>query len=407
MMSGSLVLRGLLNYKNYVRYAGVINKLRDVDKSFRVLFSLIADYYTRYPTADIPPQNLLAFFTVQYPDPSGLELAHDVLKQMVDMDITQDDILKQAMNRFTEKYFLNQIVQACIPVLEDQEPTAVEQVQEYLTQLRQVTDDIADSASWEPIQIRDVLEYTESEGLTWVVPILHEALGPVRNGFLYHLYARPDSGKTSLCCHLAAHFAFQFRRTDECILYLNNEEHINRVRRRILCALLNVTPSDLISNEERLQGEFERKGGGRIISFGDCQSVVEVERYISTFAPRVVFIDTGPKVAPLGSSTASEPERKHQTYKRLRELANQYACAIITTGQADASADGKRYLTLSQMDGSKVGIPSELDAAIGIGIGTASQVRFFSVTKNKILGTYNKSGPYVLNSVTSRFAPQT
>lgn len=404
-----LVLRGLMDYKNYVQYAGTIAKLEDLDKDFKVLLRLIGDYYAKYGTdSPIPPEDLQAHFAVCYPSPDGMDLVKGTLKKLGDLDITQADILNQAMQRMVEKYFLNQIIQTAVPVLEDQAVSGVEEVEGLLAEYHRITSDLdEDSREFEPIQISEVLEYTEAEGLKWALPFLLDGLGPLRGAYLYHIFARPDSGKTSLCCHLAAHFAYQLRHTDECVLYLSNEEHIIRVRRRILCASLNRGPDELSTDEEAFQKEFLQKGGGRIATHGDCQSVVEVEKYISRYQPKVVFIDVGPKVQPLGiTKTMSGPDRKHLTYKRFRELANQYDCAIITTGQADETATGKMFLNLNQMDGSKVGIPSELDAAIGIGVGMADTVRFFHICKNKIEGKYLKSPPYVIHQVTSRFTPQ-
>lgn len=409
-----LLLRGLMVQANWVRYAPTIDKLEDLDKPVRVLFRLIGDYFTTYAEEDsnikaIHPTDLQAHFTRRYPKQDGMDLVVVALNRLSELDVTEPEILRAAINRFVEKHFLNKLLLSAVPVLEDDKETAIDTVTGLLEEYQQVAEglDEEDGENFSPIQIEELLEYTEAEGLLWPVSFLNEALGPVRAGFLYHFFARPDSGKTSVACHTAAYFAYQLAKTTDCILYMNNEEHINRVNKRLVCALLGTTVEGLAQDPAAHQRAFNVKGGSRIVTKGDVQTVTEVERWISTYRPKVVIIDVGPKVQPITTSKdTNSVEQKHLAYKRFRELANRYDCAIITTGQADGTAEGKKYLKMGQMDGSKVGIPSELDAAIGIGIGDADGVRYFSVCKNKILGTYDKSFPYVLNPQTSRFRPQ-
>ena len=83
-----------------------------------------------------------------------------------------------------------------------------------------------------------------------------------------------------------------------------------------------------------------------------------------------------------------------QDESRYREMAKEYDCALVSLGQADNAADGKRWLHLGNLDGSKVGIPGELDWCLGIGKTNDHGyefIRYLSIAKNKLTGIYGRS----------------
>jgi replicative DNA helicase len=133
---------------------------------------------------------------------------------------------------------------------------------------------------------------------------------------------------------------------------------------------------------------FAKKGGGKIHLIGSVSHITDVEKYIAKFNPVVAFIDQGPKVVYPGKDLDSV-ERKQKLYNRLRELAKKYNVAIVTLGQADAESDNRKFLGLNNLDGSKVGIPGELDWCMGIGKlddEAYAGTRFLSICKNKLRG---------------------
>jgi replicative DNA helicase len=169
---------------------------------------------------------------------------------------------------------------------------------------------------------------------------------------------------------------------------MNNEEAIETCRMRLISSLTGWDAGQLEENPSGAEELFARKGGGKIHLIGGVSHITDVEKYIQQFNPVVTVIDQGPKVMYPGKDLDSV-ERKQKLYNRLRELAKKYNTAIMTVGQADAEADNRKFLTLNNLDGSKVGIPGELDWCMGIGKlddEAYAGTRFLSICKNKLRG---------------------
>jgi hypothetical protein len=73
-------------------------------------------------------------------------------------------------------------------------------------------------------------------------------------------------------------------------------------------------------------------------------------------------------------------------YQWGRELAKEY-CPVIGVSQASGSGEGKKWLTMEDIDSSKTGKPGEADFIIGIGKDDEMEtLRYISVLKNKLPG---------------------
>ena len=75
-------------------------------------------------------------------------------------------------------------------------------------------------------------------------------------------------------------------------------------------------------------------------------------------------------------------------YQWARELAKRYAPVIGVT-QADGSGEGVRWLTMANVANAKTAKQAEADWILGIGAIPDSgweSVRFFNISKNKLLG---------------------
>src|SRR5690606_12494874 len=108
-----------------------------------------------------------------------------------------------------------------------------------------------------------------------------------------------------------------------------------------------------------------------------------IEKCVKQFQPSIIVIDNLDKMK--GFDNDRKDLSLGEIYKWAREIAKEYA-PIISVGQADATAAGRRWLTEIQMVDSKTAKPSELDFIIGIGKVEEegmSQVRFISIAKNK------------------------
>jgi RecA-family ATPase len=122
-------------------------------------------------------------------------------------------------------------------------------------------------------------------------------------------------------------------------------------------------------------------------------SLDDAEAYVEKMKPDVVVIDQGDKIHINGNFAASH-EKLRELYRRFRELAKRYGCALLVVSQASADAKGKTRLSPFEMEGSKIGKFAESDLIIGIGKMESNDVsdtdadyaRYLTVGKNKLSG---------------------
>ena len=74
-------------------------------------------------------------------------------------------------------------------------------------------------------------------------------------------------------------------------------------------------------------------------------------------------------------------------YQWAREIAKTYA-PVIAVSQASGEAEGKLFLTMDMVDGSKTAKQGEADWILGIGKeqDNTSRTRYFNIVKNKLIG---------------------
>jgi hypothetical protein len=104
------------------------------------------------------------------------------------------------------------------------------------------------------------------------------------------------------------------------------------------------------------------------------------------------------KVSLIGvSSDMPQHEKLRELYRRTRDLATKYNCAIFGYSQLSAEAEGRVNLNLSMMENSRTGKAAEADLMILIGkyaqIDGSSENdprRVFNIAKNKISGWHGQ-----------------
>jgi hypothetical protein len=240
------------------------------------------------------------------------------------------------------------------------------------------------------LPIRELFAKVTGEGLTFRLKFLQDTYGFLRPGTLGHIFARPDAGKTSLALNELVYMAGQLT-DDQCVLYLNNEEGIERIKARAMSAMLSVKPTWIMGNYDKAWQMWCKGNGERIKFIGGINHISKVIQKLERFAPKVIVIDQGPKVDTYGSLEGVQ--RLQILYNQYRDLANEHDCSIITLGQADNNAENRKYLSLNNLDSSKVAIQGELDWCLGIGRVDAEgfeEVRYLNSVKNKLTGRYGR-----------------
>jgi KaiC/GvpD/RAD55 family RecA-like ATPase len=214
-------------------------------------------------------------------------------------------------------------------------------------------------------------------------------IGPREFGIVF---AAPETGKSAFVvsiCTGPGGFCEQGAK----VLYLGNEEDTKRTMLRAIQAWSGLTRQDIAQDPRKAADRFTAIRDR--IDMRDTQdwSLDDAEAYIDKMKPDVVVIDQGDKIH-IGGNFGASHERLRELYRRFREMAKRYNCALIVVSQASAEAKGKTRLSPFEMEGSKIGKFAESDLIIGIGKMDSNDVddsevdhtRYLTVGKNKLSG---------------------
>jgi replicative DNA helicase len=223
-------------------------------------------------------------------------------------------------------------------------------------------------------------------GIYWPLTTLNKTLGPLRPGDFGFLFARPETGKTTFLAHVSTEAT---AKAGAKVLWINNEEGGNKVLLRCYQSALGLTTADLFQNIERSQALFDQVVGDRLrlvsdpsLNAGDLERIIERER------PNLIVIDQLDKVQ--GFDAERYDLLQKAKYQWARELAKKFECAVIGVCQAGGSAEGKKYLIMTDVDSSWTAKQGEADWILGIGKTNdegMENIRFISICKNKLVGS--------------------
>lgn len=221
-------------------------------------------------------------------------------------------------------------------------------------------------------------------GLRWRLNTLNKVFGPLRTGDFGFIFARPETGKTTL---LASEVTFMAEQAKGPILWLNNEEAGDKVMMRCYQASLGIDQIELYRNAEENWKKFIELTGDRIkmIDRGSIDKGF-VEKLCEKHKPSLLLFDQIDKIK--GFDNDREDLRLGSIYIWARELAKEY-CPTIGICQADGSGEGQRWLTMANVANAKTSKQAEADWILGVGAIHDSgyeSIRYLHASKNKLDG---------------------
>lgn len=402
----SLVLF-LLNKSYFDKYYSYLTKL-NLEQETKSFLKTIQEYFKENPSIEtVSVPEFMTYFCVKHPVLKKRTSYSYFLSKLGDIQINSS-VLEENLNHFMEKYFASEMLMKLTDVLDGVEYDVLDEVEDMITEYKEnkVRLDKDDSSLFVDSSLASLLtEESHRPGLKWRLNCLNEDIGELRGCSLGHVYARPDTGKTSFLCSEITNFASQIQ-DDECIIWFNNEEKGSRVQLRLYQSVLQASKSQIESFADKAESEFENKGGKKIRIYDNSAIRIEdIDQIVSSFKVRLIVIDQGDKVKFNGDNNFSTVERLKALYGRFRELAKKYDVPIITVGQASAEGENVKWLSLNHMDFSKTGKPGELDWAIGIGKlhkdseNGIDSVRYLSISKNKMNNGHHGKFSVYFNSM--------
>lgn len=241
-------------------------------------------------------------------------------------------------------------------------------------------------------------------GLAWRLNSLNQALGPLRKGDFGFIFARPETGKTTF---LASEITFMASQTNSPILWFNNEEQSEKVLLRCYQAALNKEVHEIFRNREQSTKNWNELCRGQI-KFPSYESCTRggIENLCKKYRPSLVIFDQIDKLT--GFKGDRDDLELTAIYEWARGIA-QSCGPVIGICQAGASGEGKKWLTMNDVNNSKTGKQGEADWILGIGKSldeAFTYERYLHLSKNKLLGSLNSNSEMRHGKWTVRFLPE-
>ena len=375
------LLKAMLSNTMFVKYGQHIKEFVKDNKEFTQLWNYLDNLHNKY-NKDITSEEYSLYVLTNCMDKDKPVLGQ-ILADINSVD-TSSLVIEDVLVDVTKRQKAYEIAIAALEVSEgrkDFDDLVV--LSNALQEHKEKVDDV------ESLFVTNDLEVlyndnVQQQGLRWRLGALNKMMGSLRKGDFGFIFARPETGKTTFLASEVSHFATQAIGP---ILWFNNEEQGTKVQLRLYQGMLGVTLTELFSDIHGNKKRYMELGGSRIRIF-DSASIhrKQVEQLVRELSPSLVIFDQIDKIK--GFADDREDLRLGSIYIWAREIAKQY-CPVIGVSQADASGEGKKWLTMENVANAKTAKQAEADWILGIGRSHADSeidMRHLHLSKNKLTG---------------------
>jgi replicative DNA helicase len=370
-------------FTKYYKYVN-INYIKINYNNIYKLFNIISLYYDKYTNkTNININELDIFYNSNYllQDNERKEL-NSLLSDIFDQDTTDKELLVGLLEEHRRRSLAGQVAMTALDV-----ESGKKQTSELLTLFNEFEHQEVQADEINPVNMDlDNLYDTQivTPGLRWRLSWLNKSLGSLRKGDFGFIFARPETGKTTF---LASEITHMVGQTNGDVLWFNNEEQGKKVGIRVYQAALGMTIEELFQDKTTNKERYKTSTGNRIkiLDFEDSSNKARIESVLKQYNPALIIFDQIDKIRGF-KGERNDLELK-QIYQWAREIAKTYA-PVIAVSQASGEAEGKLFLTMDMVDGSKTAKQGEADWILGIGKETdnTSRIRYFNISKNKLIG---------------------
>lgn len=369
-------------FTKYYKYVN-INYIKINYNNIYKLFITINNYYTTYSNSNnINSNDLEVVYNSNYLlKDSERNDFNNLVSEILSLEVNKDVVI-ELLEEHRRRSLSGDVAKLALDVEDGKAP--VKDLLELFSKFehQEIT---VDEAKPVVMNLEDLYEsQVASPGLRWRTNWLNKSLGSLRKGDFGFIFARPETGKTTF---LASEITHMVTQSDGEVLWFNNEEQGNKVAIRCYQAALGIPTDHLFADRERRQRQYESLTGNRIkiLDFEDSSSRSRIDAILKQSNPSLIIFDQIDKIKGF-KGDRNDLELK-QIYQWAREIAKTYA-PVIAVSQASGEAEGKLWLTMDMVDGSKTAKQGEADWIMGIGKeqDNTSRSRYFNICKNKLLG---------------------
>jgi|TARA_R110000803_G_scaffold13124_1_gene37045 replicative DNA helicase len=371
------------SYERYYKYVK-LDYIKINYSNIYKIFNTIHSYYNKYEDKElITKEELDLSYNSNYllKEQERKEVS-TLIDTVFKAEITNSDAVIELLDEHRKRSLAGDIARISLDVEEG--TASLDDLHKIYAEFDQASIEIEDSAVVD-MSLADLYQsQVATQGLRWRLKWLNQSLGSLRKGDFGFIFARPETGKTTF---LASEVTQMIQQTEGNIVWFNNEEQGNKVAIRCYQAMLGLRTDELFNNVEENQAKFEALGGKRIkiYDYEDSSRANRIDAILKEDKPALIIIDQIDKVKGF-KADRNDLELK-AIYQWAREIAKKYA-PVIAVSQAGGTGEGKLFLTMDDVDGSKTGKQGEADWILGIGKETdnTSRIRYFNICKNKLLG---------------------
>lgn len=382
-MSEYLLLSILLYKASFTAFQDEVDRktFKDTYRELNYVLDVIYELHEKV-VHDLTVDDVAAMFWAKYPD-SDKEIYGPIFEELRGIKISEDSASVVIAEYKTRAKALA-ISEAAFKVSQNGgDLSAVKSLMEDLTAVNS-TEDLGVNLVSDDLESLVAKTYN-AQGLSWPLDCLNKSLGPLRMGDFGFVFARPETGKTSLLAQWAAHW---LKNHEAVIAWMNNEEQDYKVKLRVYTSYFAVPVQQILANIKKYQQKFNEETKGRFLLF-DAARIHHraVEKVVARYSPNVVIYDQLTKLDGF-KADRDDLELGHK-FQWARELAKNNHAAIGVS-QADGSAEGVRYLTMQHVANAKTAVQAEADFILGVGKDanpSNADTRYLALSKNKLLGS--------------------
>lgn len=374
------LIKCLLSYDLFVKYAQYVDEkfLKTNVRELATIFHFVKELHRLGEGKDYTVDDLAVVFFSNTPTLSEGQkgLYNSLFSSIRELQVSHD-LAEGFFQQHLERVRASQIAEKCVDVLEGKAP-----FEDVINMLGDEERPTVDQGNIVSDSIDDLAnQVVHGKGLYWRSEFLNKSIGPLRKGNFGFYFGRPEMGKTAFFTSEGSFMAEQLE-DDEHLIVVLNEEPGQKTKLRFYCAALGVPLRDLIANKVEYQQVLVNKFGRKLVFYDDAGvNRYSVERLCKEYKPGLIWIDQLDKVYGFTGERPDIAFKKQ--YQWARELSKKYA-PVVGVCQAGGTAEGKMYLDLDDVDGSRTAKQGEADWIIGIGKNDNEFLRGYSLLKNKL-----------------------
>lgn len=168
-------------------------------------------------------------------------------------------------------------------------------------------------------------------------------------------------------------------------IFFENEDRTDDTRLRFWCNLSGMDKHQIRENPRRAQ-EIATSNGIRNLRVQPLSPGTpgEIKYFVKSEKPDFIVVN---QIRNLHVRAGTRTEQLERAATEMRNIAKKHGVLVLSITQAGDSATDKTILDQGDVDGSNTGIPSQMDAMIGVGLTEnydQNAMRHLSMCKNKL-----------------------